>query len=217
MNVNPIIPLFSAVWHPQRAFARLNNVSVVALAFAFCLIEFVLALTLWGSFHSAAEKVVVANPVLTAGQIPFIVGVSVVFAALTNIFLITVVSLILQAVVAIAGKSVRFQDIFGMLILAYVPALIVQASRSIAILFGMSLDAAKKLFTLGQIFATRSDSELFGVLSIYDLGDIWTFALVIIGFCHVSKMKRLPAVVCAVLVWGTLLMLLGRLQSFGSH
>ena len=210
-----MFPLVSAVANPRRAFATIENINVVGLAVAFCLIQFVVALTLFGSMHAAAVKVVSTNPMLSAAQIPVIVGISLLFATVLNIFLLAVVSLIMLAVVAIAGQAVKYRDIFCMLMLAYVPAVIVQCVRGFSVMFGVPIEATKKWFTLGQFFPVPEDGSFRALLNIYDIGDVWVFALVIFGFCKVSKMKTIPAIISSVVIWGTLLLLLGRMQSAG--
>jgi hypothetical protein len=211
----PMLPMLHVVWQPKRTFLSLPGLKVWHLVATFIALDLALSLSTLGYFAAGIDKAMAGNPLLTPGAKPFVLAFSILFSSLINIAIILGVAVVFLLIVKIAGAVASYRNIVGMLVLATVPALLGRALRNASYLSGVAADLTQSQVALYRFMpdfgaaATRS-------LKAFDLFDVWTAALVVIGFGFISGMKRVPALASALAIWGILQMLLLRIYLSGT-
>jgi hypothetical protein len=203
--------LFTVLWQPRKSFLKLPETRVSWLVGAFIAIELLLSLTLVRFYMTNMVKAAASNPAITASMYPYMTAFSMVFSSLVNIFIIGVTAFIFLLIIKILGGSVKYRSIVGMLVIASAPILLGHAIRNFAYLGGYLTDLTDGILSLQNLAPPVQSPAIAKALKVFDVFDVWTMCLVILGFSLVSGLKRLPAIVTSFVLWGALQMLLMRI------
>lgn len=210
-----MLTMLNVVWQPRQTFLNVPQLKVWHLVGAYIALELVLSLSILGYFSTGIDKAIAGNPLVTSGAKPFIVAFSVLFSSLVNTFIILAVAVVFLLIVKIAGAAASYRNIVGMLVLAAVPVLLGRVVRNAGWLSGMAPDLSQSQVALYRFMPDFGEAAARS-LKAFDLFDVWTAGLVIAGFCFVSGMKRVPALLSALAIWGILQMLLLRIYLSGA-
>jgi hypothetical protein len=208
--------LFAVLWSPQISFRKLDHVQVRMLLAYFIAIEFVLTLAILPYFVEAGVKMTAANPLVTDGTRLFATGLALTMVALFDTMLIGAAALLFLLLVRVLGGSAQYRELAGMLVLAMVPLVLSRALRNIAFLLGYLPDPNHSPLALARFAPAWLIDLTHGALGFIDVFDVWAFALVVAGFVSVAGLKRVPASLAGIAVWGLLQLVLIRMQLGGA-
>jgi hypothetical protein len=206
---------FSLLWWPRCHLVQLAGIRVAWLVALFIGAEFIAALPVLGVISDAVRRGAAANPAVTPDAIPYVIAFAVGFAATINVVIAGVVAVPLRLVTLIAGARSSYRAIAGMLVLASLPLLVGHALRNLSYGLGWKRDATSSVLALDQVLPPIHTLVWQRLLHGFDVFDVSTLLLVLVGFTLVSGMKRWPALATAMVIWGMLQTLLFRLSEAG--
>lgn len=200
------------LWQPNAALSSVPRIKLLHLVLIMLTVELFISLSMYNVYAAAAAKAAATNPMVTQSISTIVVWVALLTGALVNPVILLLAALIFLLVAHMFEQRPSFRDLYGMLILAAVPGILLRLARTV-IGLATGLPAAAKLpvVKLSTYLPLAPDSAMGKMLLPYDFGDLWTLGLVMLGFSILSGLKRTPALVSSFLVWGLLLLAQGRL------
>ncbi len=204
------------LWQPNAALSNVPRIKFLHLVLIMLAVELFISLSMYNVYAAAAVKAAATNPLVTENMSMIIVWMAMLTAALINPVILLLAALVFLLVAHMFEQRPSYRDLYGMLILASVPGILLRLAKSV-IGLATGMPAAKlPAVKLSTYLPLTADSALGKMLMPYDFGDLWTFGLVMLGFSIVSGLKRTPALVSSFLVWGLLLLAQGRLASMSA-
>lgn len=201
---SPIMPthLLTVLWRPQASFQRLGGFHVGTLLACFAGIEFLLTLTILPYFVQSGYRMAAANPALTPGTRVFATAIAVAGVSLWDTLMIGACALLFLLLVRVLGGRAGYRDLAGMLVLASAPLLLGRAVRNISYALGYTASPSHSVLALDRIVPAEWAALGGRALTVVDIFDVWAFALVVAGFVAVAGLKRMPAALAGIAVWG---------------
>lgn len=206
----------SVMWQPQRSFARLSELKVSWLIGSYVLIEVLLSITILDVYSAGIDKAMLANPALTASSKPWVIAVSILIGSLIPVLIIALSALVFMLVTLIAGQTVRYRTMVGMLTLASAPMLASKFLRNLCYLCGVIPSVYHSALPLSLFLPGVGEGLLARALLAFDVFDLVTAVLTVVGFHRVSGLRRGPAYAIALVLWALLQLLLFRIHVAGA-
>ena len=205
------------LWQPNAALSNVPRIKLSHLVLIMLAVELIMSLSMYNVYAAAAVKVAATNPMVTQNMSTIVVWAALLTGALVNPVILLLAALVFLLVAHMFEQRPSFSDLYGMLILASVPGILLRLVRNvIGLSTGLSTAAKLPVVKLSTYLPLATDSTMGKMLMPYDFGDLWTFGLVMLGFSIVSGLKRTPALVSSFLVWGLLLLAQGRIAGMSA-
>lgn len=211
-----MLQLFSVLWAPRKSFSRLSLTRMSWLVFLFIAIELVCCLIGIGQINFSITKAIDNNAALGVGARPILMSFVILTSSLINIVISAIMAIVFSMVTFALGGEPRYRITFGMLLLSFSPILLNHFTRNVFYLFGWIDNPGLSVLSMKNYILISSESLLGRMIAVFDLFDIWTLVLVIIGYSLTSGLKKIVALPTAVIIWLSLQMVFLRIQSIGA-
>ena len=202
---------------PRRAFAGLRaGVPLWPLLACVLAVDIALALLLVPKFSAEIDRSLAGMPAHMADAGGVILASAVTVGALANVATLAFAALLLMLAARVGNGSAGYRDVFGVLLLASVPTMAARLLQAVPAALGATGDPVRDHLSLAALAQVAPGSPWRAGLEVVSVFDLWTCALVVLGFVMVSGLRRLPAAAIALAIWGGMQLLLVRVAMAGA-
>jgi hypothetical protein len=202
---------------PHAAFAGLRDGGrLLPLLGIVLAVDIALALLLIPKFSAAIDQQLAAMPAHIAAAGVVMLASAVAVGALANVAMLAFAALLLVLATRIGGGAAGYRTIFGVLLLSSVPTMAARLLQAVSPALGLGGDPVRDHLSFAALAHLPPGAALRAGMEVVSVFDLWTFALVALGFAMVSGLRRWPAVAVAVAIWGGMQLLLVRVAMAGA-